>query len=91
MAAVMLKGFPMKRSSWSTAVFSHFCRNSLPGMMILLMESPARLKVLVGAVQVMIFSQKSGQSSSASFSSGVCMVPVRVRSQWISSQMIHFP
>ena len=46
---------------------------------------PARLKVLLGAVQTTIRSAYSG----ATFMIGMNVTPRRIRSQWISSQMIH--
>ena len=48
---------------------------------------PARLKVLLGAMQVVVTAAISGETEAMQ----VCLWPSSIRSEWISSEMISTP
>ena len=65
----------------------NFSRSAALGMTATEHLSPARLKVLLGAMSVIVRSAISGSSDAI----GVWRLPPRVSSQWISSATIASP
>ena len=66
---------------------TNFSRSAALGMTATEHLSPARLKVLLGAMSVIVRSAISGSSDAI----GVWRLPPRVSSQWISSATIASP